>query len=435
MLKKIFLLTLTCMLICAGVLAEGLVVEVDTVAELQQAMENAVSGTTIRLTKDLTITEPLGEYNQMYVYTDITLDMNGKTLRDERISVPRTINIRETGSLKIIGDGCFENIDHNSDFIQALGPLFIYSGHFSHDSFEWGNKDCPYTTDPNNPHWKNYRRMGYLISSYINDEYNGYVTVYNATFDPGTTNPEAVYAAYKMDVNPDKQCYFMYPLINEGNSYAHGVTIYGGEYVTANPANGEGNWCDSPKIEDPFYLNGQTELRVVPSPYSIVKSAGSDSRDIYTVDYPVSLTAVKKITNLTDEPVGLAGYKFELVNQSSGKVLTAVSDENGQIKFDLPLEDAEDTYTLREVRGAVLGMTYSNLEYEVTIVPGPRSERYKPVAQATLDGEVVTTPVFENVYRAADVPGTGDQANLMLYAALVLGGMLACILLRRRSWA
>jgi len=434
MLKKILLMCIICLLLSSSAQAAGKVYEISTVAQLQDRMENAQAGDTLRLTKDLTITGQLGTYNQMYVYTDITLDMNGKTLRDERIGGPRVINIRPEGSMSIIGDGRFESMDHNSDFIQALGPLFVYSGYFGHDPFTWGDPNCKYASDD---HENNYRKLGYMISSYISpsEGYRGYVTVYNGTFDSGVQNPDKVYEKYKMDTNRNKTCYFMYPLINEGNSRPHGVTTYGGTYVTANPANGEANWCDSPSIKDPYYLKGQTELYVAPNPYTLTETTGSDQRKVYTLDYPVTLTAVKQVKNLTKKEIGLAGFRFELTNQASGKKIKAISDENGEIVFDLPLEDAEDTYTLREIPGNDPRMDYSDAVYEVRIVPGPQEERFKPVAQVYLNGKEVDTAVFSNVYGKVSVPKTGDTHNLALYVALACGSMLMlAVLARRRGW-
>ena len=194
--KRFLLLLLAVMMIAGFAAAEGKVHEVSTVAQLQEALANAQDGDTVRLMKDLTIgkDETLGARDQMYVYNDITLDMNGKTLRDERTrKVERVINLQPSGSMSIIGHGRFENANHDNDFLQALGPLFIYSGHFAHDPFTWGDPDCIYkNSEP--AHIGNYRKLGYMISSYINGPkgqgYQGYVTVYGGTFDSGVKTPK-----------------------------------------------------------------------------------------------------------------------------------------------------------------------------------------------------------------------------------------------------
>jgi pilin isopeptide linkage protein len=122
--------------------------------------------------------------------------------------------------------------------------------------------------------------------------------------------------------------------------------------------------------------------------------------NIFTPD-PVSvvITAQKKLTNHTQQTMGLDGFSFLLTDGTTP--VTKISGTDGLAKFELTF-DAVGTYTykLSEVKGTVADMVYDETVYDITVT----------VTQDAATGALTATvsktdnAVFTNVYGEPEDP-------------------------------
>ena len=144
--------------------------------------------------------------------------------------------------------------------------------------------------------------------------------------------------------------------------------------------------------------------------------------NIFTPD-PVSvvITAQKKLTNHTQQTMGLDGFSFLLTDGTTP--VTKISGTDGLAKFELTF-DAVGTYTykLSEVKGTVADMVYDETVYDITVT----------VTQDAATGALTATvsktdnAVFTNVYgepedptEPEEPPKTAEDFGLLRWTAML----------------
>ena len=146
-------------------------------------------------------------------------------------------------------------------------------------------------------------------------------------------------------------------------------------------------------------------------------------------DISIPVMIQKTMVNLSDEDIGLGGFDFCLVNDTTGEALTATSADDGWAVIDLSFtaEDVGKTYAYRlyERNTELKNITYDETVYEISITL-VLNEKHEMSAELTVDGQPVTEIVeeFENKnYVSIPLPDTGDHAHPILWMVmLVLSG-------------
>lgn len=130
-------------------------------------------------------------------------------------------------------------------------------------------------------------------------------------------------------------------------------------------------------------------------------------KNIYTPkpqDIKAEITAKKTVKNIGTEKIGAEDFEFVLEKDSDK--LTAKSDKNGNIKFELSFTeldiDKAYTYSLYEVDGGKANVTYSEARYAVTVAI-TLNDNNELVAEVKVDGEDKAAE-FENIYDYTPAP-------------------------------
>ncbi len=179
----------------------------------------------------------------------------------------------------------------------------------------------------------------------------------------------------------------------------------------------------------------------------VITKAGSDNavesivfNNIFTPkpeDITVDIGVAKTVVNKGSEKIGPEDFEFVLENTATKEKFNVKSDNVG--KANITLGYTEDdigktyTYKLTEVNGGKTNVTYSNVEYIITVAI-ELNENNELVATLTKNGENATAVVaeFENVYdytQHPDNPKTGDNTKIYLWPALLLvsGGAIVAL--------
>ena len=105
---------------------------------------------------------------------------------------------------------------------------------------------------------------------------------------------------------------------------------------------------------------------------------------------------------LGDRPLGDGEFTFELVDSEGDVIATAVNDHDGHVEFVLDgyKTPGKFTYTIREKKGSLGGITYDEESYTVTVtvVDDGKGQLHASVAYDTDNGHA---PIFTNSYEAA----------------------------------
>ncbi|MBQ7800188.1 MAG: LPXTG cell wall anchor domain-containing protein, partial [Oscillospiraceae bacterium] len=124
-------------------------------------------------------------------------------------------------------------------------------------------------------------------------------------------------------------------------------------------------------------------------------------KNVYTPkpqDIKVEIAAGKTVKNIGTEKIGAEGFEFVL--EKDNDKLTAKSDKDGKIKFELDFTeldiDKTYTYSLYEVDGGKENVTYSKVKYTVTVAI-TLNDKNVLEAEVKVDGEDKKAE-FENVY-------------------------------------
>ncbi len=168
----------------------------------------------------------------------------------------------------------------------------------------------------------------------------------------------------------------------------------------------------------------------------IVKKGGTGAIDtiefhnVYTprpADITVEIDVIKTVVNKGSDKIGPEGFEFLLKDPTAdgAEGLVVTSDENGRAKFVLTFteDDIGSTflYQLIEVNGKRANVTYSTVEYAISVTVS-LSEENTLVATMTMNeveaAELVAE--FENTYDyTSEVPVTGDHSNLEMWSVLM----------------
>lgn len=156
-------------------------------------------------------------------------------------------------------------------------------------------------------------------------------------------------------------------------------------------------------------------------------------------DTVVPVAVHKTIVSLGEETIAPAGFRFALRCLESGETLFLTTDETGYASVELPFteEDVGNIYTyeLTELDGGNERITYSEQLYTIRIALTVDAAN-QVSADVTVNDIHVQRVVaeFQNVYTPIVLPDTGDAAQPLLYAALVLlSGAGLFLHLRRRN--
>lgn len=153
----------------------------------------------------------------------------------------------------------------------------------------------------------------------------------------------------------------------------------------------------------------------------------------------VSVRVHKTVRNIGEEKIGPEGFRFLLENTSGGESYILTTGTNGFASIELPFNEEDlgkpHTYRLTEIDDERENVSYSDEVYTIRVhlyinVDGQ-------LIASTSVNDVPTTQIvaeFVNVHTDMQIPDTGDDASLMLYAVMMLlGGAGLFLLLRRKN--
>ena len=148
----------------------------------------------------------------------------------------------------------------------------------------------------------------------------------------------------------------------------------------------------------------------------------------------ITITVKKTVENLGEHTIGPEGFSFILEDTRTGESITKVSNDKGLaiFPFSYTPEDVGKvfTYQLYELKDERPGVTYSDQLYNVQITIGQDERVY---ADILLNDFPTAIAPFRNVYNSDEdptLPDTGDHAQPLLYAGMMLAGGAGCILLK-----
>ena len=243
--------------------------------QLKSALE-LDSDAKIKVMRDLNVSGSAAVTGTMF------LDLNGYTVRDERENGGQGIWVQSDGNVTITGNGTWLKTNHAGNMFYVDGGFTIMNGRFAYTPYVFGENcghsggDSSHAKDIQNP-----QKLGSIICGRKGTQYNGVCKIYDGYFDSGIQNPEKVTEhsfADGVDLGNDDN---MYPLLNSNESHLLELKIYGGTFMSADPAGGDAN---GPVL----FLEGQTVRYEVPEGYTIRKespTSGADLRTYYTVSY------------------------------------------------------------------------------------------------------------------------------------------------------
>jgi len=174
----------------------------------------------------------------------------------------------------------------------------------------------------------------------------------------------------------------------------------------------------------------------------VITKAGSaveaiEFNNVYTPkpdDITVEIDITKIVENTGTATITPEGFEFILKDLLGvAEDVKVVSDADGKAKLVLTFteNDVGKTfrYTLSEIKGDVVNVTYSEAVYEIEIKVDLGADNKLTAALKNNNTSVdALYAEFVNVY-TFDVPVTGDDSNVVLFAALavVSGVTLACV--------
>ncbi len=157
-------------------------------------------------------------------------------------------------------------------------------------------------------------------------------------------------------------------------------------------------------------------------------------------DITVEITVKKTVVSTGSETISPENFEFILKDLTTGETITVKSDENGLADLNLLFTEADAgktfTYTLSEVKGDIVGVTYDETVYEIEITV-TLTEDNRLIATVTCDGEEVDDLIaeFENSFEAPPPATTGDDSNVMFHLLIAATSAILLALLtvyRRR---
>ena len=184
-----------------------------------------------------------------------------------------------------------------------------------------------------------------------------------------------------------------------------------------------------------------------PSAYAYILSSSNTVQNSFSAVYmpPEDITVPvmirKNIVNLGMDEMGPGGFYFHLRNVDTGETVVTASLETGWAVIQLPfdMEDIGKTcrYSLCELNTGVENVTYDRTVYDIGISIDLNEEN-ELYAVLTVDDapvqEICVT--FENEYFVPVAPPeTGDDAQPLLWAAMMLSSALGLVVLKKKRFA
>ena len=153
----------------------------------------------------------------------------------------------------------------------------------------------------------------------------------------------------------------------------------------------------------------------------------------------VEILVDKTVINTGEAMMTPEGFTFLLENTATGEVLTATSNKDGRARFLLSFLGADvgsHVYKLTESNDGLAGVTYDTKAYIVRVDVALAEGK----VQRTLyvDNQMVNAVQvgFTNIFDTEQIPDTGDHAQVMIFAAMLLvSGAALMILMKKRKAA
>ena len=143
---------------------------------------------------------------------------------------------------------------------------------------------------------------------------------------------------------------------------------------------------------------------------------------------------------LVGRPLVNGEFSF-LLTDAAGEVSTVTNDAEGNVEFTLTFTEAGVyTYTMSEAAGDVAYIDYDETTYDIVVTVADNGSGALVIESVVINGEDADTNkleiVFKNTY--AEPPAkTGDETNMALHMALILGSvtaMAALLLGKKKQW-
>lgn len=148
----------------------------------------------------------------------------------------------------------------------------------------------------------------------------------------------------------------------------------------------------------------------------------------YALPTEVQLAATKTMDGKVPKD---GAFSFELVDASGAVVETVANDKNGDVTFQ-PItyyKSGTYTYTIREAAGKNPTIIYDKTEYNAVVdVTKDENGDYVATLAYTKNDEAVDGAAFANKTKPV-IPQTGDNANLMLWAGLMVVALIAIVVI------
>lgn len=149
----------------------------------------------------------------------------------------------------------------------------------------------------------------------------------------------------------------------------------------------------------------------------------------------VEIIVDKSVINKGDAAITPEGFTFVLRNVITGEIHTAISNKDGRARFVLTFTGAQagsHTFLLTELNDGLEGVTYDPAEYSIRVdvtSADAHTERTLYLNDQQVDA---LTASFVNIYETEQIPETGDQIPMAVFAAMLLGSGALLILLQKK---
>jgi len=187
---------------------------------------------------------------------------------------------------------------------------------------------------------------------------------------------------------------------------------------------------------------------VIPTTIAYIATESNTVVNLFDADYippaegGVDVIIQKIVTAMGDETLSPEGFQFQLVNRDNpAENYTLTADAQGHAGLRLFFGDQDVGkqfhYQLSEINDARKDVTYSDIVYNIRIVPAVDDEN-KVYTEIFIDDMPVTavSVQFENIYAPQpEPPETGDTAPLLFFAGLLLISALGVIILMKKRRA
>ena len=155
-------------------------------------------------------------------------------------------------------------------------------------------------------------------------------------------------------------------------------------------------------------------------------------------DISVPVRVHKTVTSLGEETIAPSGFEFALRCAETGETTTFFTDAYGYAGAALTFTEADVGrtyhYELTELPGEDERITYSDAVYTLRITLTVDMDNCIR-ADVVMNGIPVEGVMaeFENIYAPTVLPDTGDHAQPLLFAAMLMLSAAGLLLLRRRA--